>query len=232
LKVLTKIYLIALLLFVFGSSSAQIKYQQITLGAGAGAATAYAGAGQPQTKAAFYVGADYYPVQVFNFGMEAQSGTLSGIPVPGSRDLKSFSNSYKAVILDANLYLGAFFDGRQSGFLNFIRNFYGGVGYGVMFNSINNVDLANPGTTNNLTNTLKVISFKSGYEFAILKNRGNEPLLKADLSTRFYYVDGKGLDGYYENFAKNHSFYTYYAIGLKYTFILKTSYGQGYKKYD
>jgi len=232
LKILTKIYLVALLLVVCSKISAQITYQQFTIGAGAGAATAYAGADLPQTKAAFYAGACYYPVPVFNFGLEAQSGTLSGMPAPGSHDLKNFSNSYKTLILDANLYLGVFFNGQQNGFLNFIRNFYGGVGYGVMFDNIDNVNLANPGTTNNLTNTLKVISFKSGYEFNILKNSDNEPLLKADLSTRLYYVNGKGLDGYYERFAKSHSFYTCYAIGLKYTFVMKTSYTKGYKKYD
>ena len=231
MKVLTKIYITLLLLFVFSSLGAQTRYQQFTLGAGAGAATAYAGANQPQTKAAFYADACYYPWPVFNFGLEAQRGTLSGIPTTDSRNPKDFNNSYNALIVDANLYLGVFFDGQQNGFLNVIRNFYGGVGYGAMFNSINNVDLVNRGATDNVTNTLKVLQFKSGYECTILKNQYNEPLLKADLSTRFYYVNGKGLDGYY-NSAKTYGFYTYYAIGLKYTFIIRTTYGQGYKKYD
>jgi hypothetical protein len=231
LKVLSKVYLVALLLFVFNNSGAQIKYEQFTLGAGAGPATAYAGADQPQTKAAFYVGGYYYPVQFFNVGLEVQDGTLTGVPMLNSANAKDFSNSYKALILDANLYLGVFFKGQQNGFLNVIQNFYGGLGYGVMFNNINNAELGNPVVTDNVTNTLKAIAFKSGYECTILKNRYNAPLLKADLSARFYYINGMGLDGYYY-LAKTYSFYTYYAIGLKYIFIIKTTYGRGYKKYD
>jgi hypothetical protein len=232
LKGSTKIYLFAFLFLIFNRLSAQIRYQQFTLGGGAGAATAYAGADLPKTNAAFYVSACYYPITFFNVGLEGQSGTLSGVSTPQSIDLKSFNNNFKSIVLDANLYLGAFFGAQQNGFLNFIKNFYGGVGYGVMINNVDNANLGELKITDHINNTLSIIQFNSGYEFNILKNRVDEPLLKADLSARFYYVTGKGIDGYYDTYSKTHSYYTYFAVGLKYTFITGSSYGRGYKKYD
>jgi hypothetical protein len=224
--------LLVLLLFAISRLSAQIRYQQFTVGAGAGAATAYAGAAQNKTNAAFYGGMCYYPTPAFNVGLEVQGGTLSGAAPPNNIDLKSFTNSYKAFVLDANLYLGAFVDGDKNGFSNIIKNFYGGVGYGVLMGSINNFDLGNRISTDHINNTINIIPFNAGYEFSIVKNIYHEPVLKADISARLYYVDGRGLDGYYDIYAKSSSYYTFYSIGLKYTFIIHPSYGKGYKKYD
>jgi hypothetical protein len=231
-KGLAKVYLVFFLVFVFNALRAQTRYQQFTLGGGAGAATAYAGAAQIQTNAAFYTSACYYPATVFNIELEGQAGVLSGVSPYNSRNLKSFSNSYRAVILDANLYLGVFFDPQKSAFLNVIKDFYGGIGYGIMANSINNTDITSRNTIDHVNNTLKIIPIKGGYEYNIIRNKYNEPVLKADLSASFYYVNAKGLDGYYDNYAKASSFFTYYAIGLKYTIIIRTPYGRGYNKFD
>jgi hypothetical protein len=232
LKIPAKIFVLVFLSFVFSHLYAQTRYQQFTLGGGLGAATAYAGADRPQTNIAFYANACYYPVPVFNVCFEGQGGALSGAADSKSRSHKSFNNNYKAVIVDANLYLGVFFDPEKNKFLNVIKNFYGGVGYGVIANSINNVDLANIKTTNHVNNTLNMVPFKGGYEYSILKNRYNEPVLKADFSATFNYVIGKGLDGYYDNYAGAFSFYAFYAVGLKYTFIIHATYGKSYNKFD
>ena len=232
MKIWAKVYSVAFLLFAFSGLKAQTRYQQLTLGGGAGAAMAYAGAALSQTNIAFYASASYYPVPVFNIDLEAQAGTLSGAPSNKSKSKKKFTDSYNAVILDANLYLGAFFDPQTSGFLNVIRNFYGGVGYSVMANSVNNVDLADIKTTNHIDNTINVVPFRTGYECSILKNRYNEPVLKADFSFTFNYTIGKGLDGYYDSYSKSFNFYNFYAVGLKYTIIVKAAYGKGYNKYD
>jgi hypothetical protein len=232
LKNLIKIYLVVALLFVFSGLSAQTRYQQFTIGGGAGAATAFAGADIIQTNPAFYASACYYPMPVFNIDLEGQLGTLSGDPAGKGIDLKGFTNNYKAVILDANLHLGAFFDPEKNGFLNVLKNFYGGLGYGVMNNSVSNIYILNTKTTNHVTNTLHMIAFDGGYECNILRNKYNEPLLKASLSLNLYDVPAKGLDGYYDNYARAYSYYTYYSVGLKYTIIIKAPYGKGYNKFD
>jgi len=232
LKDLTKLYLFVFLLFVFSGASAQTRYQQFTTGGGAAVATAYAGAGVPQTNAAFYAGIGYYPYPVFNIELEGQSGTLSGVSMPGAKNLKNFNNNYKAVILDANLYLGVFFDAQKNGFLNVIKNFYGGIGYGVIAGSINNVEIPITGNINHVNNTLKMIPFKGGYEYDILRNKYNEPLLKIDVSATLNYVMGHGLDGYYDSYAKGYSFYAFYNVGIKYTFIIHSTYGKSYNKFD
>ena len=232
MKDLTKLYIFFFLLFVFSSASAQTRYQQFTAGGGAGAAKAYAGADVPKINTAFYADIGYYPFSVFNIELEGQSGTLSGVSSFNSRSLKNFNNNYQAVILDANLYLGVFFDAQKNSFLNVIKNFYGGVGYGVISCSINNVEIPITGAINHVNNTLKIIPFKAGYEYDIFRNSYNEPLLKIDVSARLNYVMGQGLDGYYDSYAKAYSFYAFYAVGIKYTFIIHSTYGKSYNKFD
>ncbi len=232
MKVLTKLYFCLFLICVFSDVGAQTRYQQFTAGGGAGAATAYAGADLPQTHAAFYADIGYYPFSVFNIELEGQSGTLSGVSAANSKSLKNFNNNYKAVILDANLYLGVFFDAQKNKFLNVIKNFYGGAGYGIIAGSINNVEIPITGAANHINNTLKIIPFKAGYEYDILRNNYNEPLLKIDLSARLNYVLGQGLDGYYDTYAKAYSFYAFYNVGIKYTFIIHSTYGKSYNKFD
>jgi hypothetical protein len=228
----TGIYLIIFLFFTFSRSQAQTRFQQLTLGGGAGIATAYAGADVAQANPAFYANICYYPFQVFNIELEGQSGTLSGVAKPHSRDLKSFSNKYQAVTVGANLYLGAFFDPQKDPFLNVIKNFYGGIGYGVITNSVNNIDLANLSAIDHVNNTLKMIPIKGGFEWTFVRNKYNEPVLKADFSTTFNYTIGHGLDGYYDNYGKSFNFYNYYTVGLKYTIIIKAAYGKDYNKFD
>jgi len=232
LKGIIKIPIFIGLFFIFSEASAQLQYQQIALGGGAGAAMAYAGAAKPQTNAAFYADICYYPVPVFNIGIEGQEGTLSGISLLNSRNHKNFSNSYKAVAVDANLYLGVFFKDQDDGFINVIKNFYGGIGFGVIANSVNNVNLLNATLMDHVNNTLKMIPFKGGYEYNILTNRAGEPVLKADVSLTLNYVVGKGLDGYYDNYANTTSFYTFYAIGLKYTIPIGGKHARDYNKFD
>ena len=232
MKDLTKIYVFLFLVFIFSGVSAQTRYQQLTVGGGAGAATAYAGAEVPQTHAAFYAGISYYPFSFFTIGLEGQSGTLSGIPTFKTTNLKSFNNNYQALTLNASLYLGAFFDAPKNGFLNVVKNFYGGVGYGVIAGSINNVEIPITGNVDHVNNTLKIIPFNAGYEYDIVRNAYNEPLLKIDVSARLNYVMGQGLDGYNDSYAKSHSFYAFYNVGIKYTFIIHSTYGKSYNKFD
>ena len=229
---LNRILLFAFCLFCPGAVIAQTSYQQITLGGGLGGATAYAGANSPKTDLAFYVDAAYYPIPLFNIGLQGQSGMLGGARAPNSINPKSFKNTYQAAMLTGQLYLGVFYQEGASSFLNALRNFYGGAGYGVIANNIYNTDISAAKITNHVTNTLHMVPVTGGYEFNILKNKFNEPLLKANFSSAFYYIIGKGLDGYYDNNSKSFDFYTFYAIGLKYTIILHANHGRSYNKFD
>jgi len=229
---LNKIFLTAVCLFSSGTIIAQTSYQQITLGGGPGAATAYAGADVPKTDVAFYVDAAYYPIPLFNIGFQGQSGMLGGTAAPKSINFKSFKNTYQAVTLTGQLYLGVFYEDGKNSVLNALRNFYGGAGFGVMASNIYNVDITAPKITDHVTNTLRMVPITGGYEFNILKNKFNEPLLKANFSSAFYYIIGKGLDGYYDNNSKSFDYYTYYAIGLNYTIILHGYHGRNYNKFD
>ena len=229
---MNKLLLIAICLFFPGAIIAQTSYQQLTLGGGPGVATAYAGADIPKTDLAFYLDAAYYPIPLFNIGLQGQSGMLGGSAVPKSINVKSFKNTYQAVMLTGQLYLGVFYQEGANTFLNALRNFYGGIGFGVMDNDIYNTDISTPKVTDHVTNSLRMVPITGGYEFNILKNKFNEPLLKANISSAFYYITGKGLDGYYDNNSKSFDYYTYYAIGLKYTIVMHANHGRSYNKFD
>jgi hypothetical protein len=229
---LNKVVLIVTYLFIAGWANAQTAYQQFTLGGGPGAATAYAGAALPKTEAAFYIDAGFYPIADGFINLQGQSGTLAGDAEPGSINHKSFQNSYKSVTLNAQLFLGVFYKEGNNGFLNFIRKFYGGSGYGVIINNITNVSVAAARTKEVVTNRLDIIPVTGGYEFNVLRNAYNEPMLKINISSTFYYVPAKGLDGYSDVNAAPYSYYTYYAIGLKYIFIVHTRPHRDYNRLD
>lgn len=228
---MNKIYFLILLALSAFNACAQTQFQQFALGGGAGLAKAYAGADIPNTNQAVYLAATYYPLPVANIELESQFGSFSGSASPNSANKKSFNSTFMAGLADANLYLGVFYSEGASGFLNFIRNCYGGAGYGVISSNINNVQLNQNHTPDHLQNTLRFIPIKAGYEYDIVRNQYGEPLLKATISARFNYVSAKGLDGYYDNYEKSSSFYTFYTVGFKYTFIIRGS-GKAYNKLD
>ncbi len=228
---------ILIVLFFLGTPyllKAQTRYQQITLGGGLGAATAYAGESVPETEAAFYADVAYYPVPEVFFDAQAQFGSLGGKATTGSLNQKAFANRYQSAMITGQLFLGVFYPAGDNSFLNFIRNFYGGTGYGVMANNVRYTDLSDPKVIDQTTNTLRFVPINGGYEFNWLKNRFNEPVLKVNISSSFYYIMGKGLDGYTSanSYANSFSFYTYYSIGLKYTLIIHGGYGRSYNKFD
>lgn len=228
---LVRLYIAAILLFFSATVQAQ-RYDQLTFGAGGGLAAAYAGAPIAQTNPVFYVDAAYYPFPLVNAGVELQDGQLSGTTTLQNRNHKAFTNNYKAVVLDANLFLGAFFQPGGSGFFNIIRNFYAGAGYGDMINQINYLSLGVNSAPNRESNNLRMIPFKLGYEYNIINDRFSEPVLKLDLSFRFNYIIGKGVDGYYDNYTRSFDFYNFYAVGLKYTIVMHHTFGRGYAGYD
>ena len=229
---MNKAVLLITLQFTTGLANAQTAYQQFTLGGGIGAATAYAGAALPKTDVAFDIDAGFYPVADGFINLQAQSGTLAGAAEPGSINHKSFQNRYKSLTINAQLFLGIFYEESNSGFLNFIRNFYGGSGYGVIINNTTNVSVAAAKTQDVVTNRLGIIPVTGGYEFNVLRNGHNEPMLKVNISSVFYYVPSKGLDGYNDVHAASYSYFTYFGIGFKYIFAVPARPHRDYNRLD
>ena len=219
------------IVFIPGILKAQSSFQQLTFGGGVGVAGAYAGAQVQKTTLAAFAAAGYYPIPDLNFNLEGQVGALAGAAIPGQKDLKSFNNHYQAIMLDADIHLGLFFDYRQSNFLTIIKGFYGGAGYGVVNDNVTNTDLANPKTTDNVKNTVRMVPVILGYEYNLL-NQYNEPFLKLCLSYSFNYCLDKGIDGYPTTYTNGANYYNYISAGIKYTIILRGVSGRTYNKLD
>jgi hypothetical protein len=77
-----------------------------------------------------------------------------------------------------------------------------------------------------------VVPLKLGYEFNLIKNSDNDPVLKADASLALNYIDGRGLDGYYDSFSKSINVYTFYTVGLRYAISLGHPGERSYNKFD
>jgi len=224
------------LLFVFLAAipcalKAQNGYQQLTFGGGAGATEAYAGAQVPKITLAAFANACYYPMPDFNINVEGEAGTLAGGAIPGATDLKSFNNNYRSISFSVEIQLGLFFNYRDNAFLNVIKGFYGGIGYGWLSGNVANADLTTAGVTDRVQSSLNIVPIRLGYEYTIL-NQYDEPFLKLFGSYSLNYAQGRGLDGYYTAYSHSANFYNYVSVGLKYAIILRGTFGRTYNKLD
>lgn len=229
---MNKLYVFLALVLACGAASGQTRFQQITIDGGVGATQAYAGAASSPINPAVYGGLSYYPIPDIYLQAAAQAGLLAGHPLQGAPDRKSFSNKYMGFDADVNVRLGIFFDYQNNDFLNVIKNFYAGAGIGYMSCRITNAEVSSYGTTDHLSNNLKYMPIRTGYEFNLLHNQYGTPLLKINLSTTFYYVADRGLDGYYDPSSKPWSLYMSYSVTAKYTFTFHGLYGHRYNRYD
>jgi len=215
------------LVLVWGQAKAQRNIQQVTFGGGSGIAMAYTGTVLQKMTVAFYSDVAFYPLPYININLEAQAGLLSGASL-NKKNRKSFNNNYQAAIINVELQAGMFIAPYKNSFLDRVRNFYAGTGYGLIHSEISNVNIINTEVTDHITNTLHIVPVKLGYEFGIIKNSYDEPILRANLSFTLNYINQKGLDGYYDAYAKSGSFYNYYAIGLRYAIILRHGRSKSY----
>ena len=228
---MNKLFSFIILMFIGGQISAQSNISQIVFGTGAGVAMAFDGATSPKPTLAFYGDAAFYPVAYLNLNVEGQAGTLSGA-VLNSKDRKRFNNNFKAVMINGELQAGAFIEPGKNSFLDLVRNIYAGIGYGLINNHVTNVNILKPKVTDQVNNTLHMVPFKLGYEYNLIKNSSNEPVLKVDASLALNYIDSRGLDGYYDHYSKSINFYTYYSIGLRYAISLNHLGERSYNKFD
>ena len=165
--------------------------------------------------------------------LEFQMGKLrgGGNTVAEDKDTRRFENKYKALILHVDYQLGDAIDYYRSGFLNILKNFYGGIGVGAMFNNVdaNRFSLIDQGyqfpgkqKTVNL-----VVPIRFGYEFKIFDYYG-VPKFGIDIGYQHNVTFGEGLDGYedptskFKNNAPDQ--YRQITIGFKYNFGTEHSY--------
>lgn len=164
----------------------------------------------------------YLPIEA-----EFQTGQLSGGgPLPKQDPYgRQYVNNYKAVILHADVQLGATIDYSGSWILNIVKNFYAGTGIGLINNSnvvqrtsIYEPSYVFPGKDNSLD---FMVPLRFGYEFKIWDSY-NQPSMAIDIGYIHNLAFGEGLDGYddpeskFKNNATNQ--YRQITIGFKYYF--------------
>ena len=168
----------------------------------------------------YYNLSPYIPI-----GLEFQAGTLSG----GSRTLdphkREFTNSYKALILHADLYVGQLIEYDYSTFNRIIKDFYVGAGIGLINNNMTDIARVQDGTgyvfpgVDKSTNLM--VPIRIGYEFRI-NNTFGEQFMGVNIGYITNVTWGEGLDGYADppSQFKNNSpdMYRQIVIGVKFNF--------------
>lgn len=144
---------------------------------------------------------------IYNYGpfassvAELQYGTLSGGGLTPNLDPfgREYVNHYAAFILRTDYQLGGIIGYSRSDFVNFLKNFYGGTGIGLVDNnnsvqrySIYQSTYKFPGADKSINVD---IPLRFGYEFKFY-NDFDEPYMAIDLCYVHSVVFGEGLDGY------------------------------------
>jgi len=176
----------------------------------------------------------YLPVEI-----EYQQGTLSGggLTIATDKYGRKYTNKYQAVLLHADVQLGATIDYEDSWVLTALRNFYAGTGVGFISNN-NTVQRTNvissngpatyifPGSNKNIG---LMVPIRAGYEFKIF-DAYNEPSWAIEVGYIHSFVFGEGLDGYNDPSTKfkNNAIdqYRQIVVGVKYYFGTVVSYNK------
>jgi hypothetical protein len=172
----------------------------------------------------------YLPVEA-----EIQIGQLSGGGLSPKQDPygRVYTNNYKAIIFHADFQLGGGIDYSDDWFLNIVKDFYIGSGFGFISNtnkvqrySIYQSTYKFPGVDNSLD---LMIPVRFGYEFKFFDDY-NEPAFAIDLGYIHTVAFGEGLDGYNDPSSKfkNNALdqYRQFNITFKYYFGRVVSYNK------
>jgi hypothetical protein len=230
------------------TAKAQVGYNYAQYGLGISTGVFKASTDVPNQKshAALAFNFNYYTTPYVNFTLEYQFGKVSGGAIeaigdsPSAEDLanylktdpylRSYSNSYKHIMLYADVQAGEIMDYSNDGFLNkALRNFYLGTGIGMIYNKMDYIQRNSPDDTyvygglDKGTNV--VIPARFGYQFKIY-NAYDEPAFLVDLGYQKNFVLGYGLDGYADPIlvTKSYESYSAFHIGVKFNFGTVVSY--------
>jgi len=177
---------------------------------------------------AFNANLTYFYNRYVPIVLEFQVGKLrgGGNTIAEDKDTRRFENKYKALMFHIDYQLGdAIDDYNPSGFMKFLKNLYGGIGAGVIFNKVDANRLSAieagyvfPGKdkSNNL-----IVPLRIGYEIKVY-DEYDTPILGIDIGYQHNVIFGEGLDGYddptfkFKNNALDQ--YRQLTIGLRYNF--------------
>jgi hypothetical protein len=214
-------------------------YQELGVGGGASYIRGYTNVQRQDNHPAFsayfiYNYNPYLPIE-----LEYQQGTLSGGGLTVDKDKygRQYTNNYQAILLHADVQLGAAIDYEDSWILTALRNFYVGTGVGFISNNVTvqrtNVIVANGPLTyifpGNNSSTGILLPLRFGYEFKIFDSY-NEPSWAIDVGYIHSFEFGEGLDGYNDDPSKfkNNAIdqYRQIVVGVKYYFGTVVSYNK------
>lgn len=225
----------------FGAISAKAQsgynYQEWGVGFDASYIRGYTNITKQDSHPAFNINFIYNYNPYVPITAEIQIGQLSGGGLTTNLDPygRMYTNNYKALIFHGDFQLGAGIDYEGSWILKFVKNFYGGTGFGFISNANKvqrtNVILANgpstyvfPGKDNSID---LMIPLRFGYEIRFF-DAYDEPSMAIDIGYIHNFAFGEGLDGYNDSskkFKNNASDqYRQITIGFKYYFGNVVSY--------
>ena len=208
------------------------RYTPYSIGAGGGLAQAAADLSKQINKSAFFINFNYNYSPYVTFTAELQAGKLAGGDRVTDKDTRAFENSFKDIVFYADFQLGEFIDYRDRKFLNMIKNFYAGTGFGVIQNKMTSIQRTSlidptyvfPGQD---ASTELMLPLRAGYEFKIY-NYYLEPYIRINAGYQVNLVYGEGLDGYNDppKIFKNHSVdrYSLISVSVKYSFGAPVTY--------
>jgi len=209
-------------------------YQKLGLGFDLSSVRGYTNINTQYDHAAFDISLLYNYSPYIPIAVEFQAGRLSG----GGPELyqdpygRSYTNNYKALIFHADIAAGEALGYTDSDFLNFIRNFYVGTGFGFLYDD-NKVQRTNiipangpltyvfPGKN---TSVNLDVPLRFGYEFKLFDAFG-EPKMAIVIGYIHSFVYGEGLDGYNDPSPhfKNNSTDQYRQIMIGYRYFFGSS---------
>ena len=213
------------------TASCQIKYipptaHMFSFGAGAGITTLYGDFYGKPNKVAEWAELDYNLTPYIAIGFNGQYGlmTTGGLDVTRKEDGFYVDNTYTTVNLNARVSLGAFLGHVPlSRFVEIINGIYGGVGVGVINNSIKpytkgglNQNLISPLVTSSTTQTLPL---NAGIDINVPKIFGYTGLM-VNVNYQYVFTGSDIVDGYDPavRFNKAKDTYTYLSAGLRFNF--------------
>ncbi|TSD64872.1 hypothetical protein FFF34_013315 [Inquilinus sp. KBS0705] len=230
-----KYFLLILIIISSVKLKAQDSYNYAAYGIGFGASYArpFADLKRNYDDRIYNVNLNYYYSPYLPITLEIQAGHLRGGGNTIAEDIatRRFNNNFKAVLLHANIQLGELIDYEGDFFMNVVKNFYLGSGFGFMINKVdaNRYSVIDPtyrfpGKDNSFN---MVIPIRFGYEFKIY-NSYDEPNIRLDIGYQHNMTFGEGLDGYNDGAVsfKNNALdqYRQITIGIKFNFGGESSY--------
>jgi hypothetical protein len=234
-----------LLIFVFASTTYLAKaqlgfnYKEFGIGVGVSYERGYTNISRQDYHFSENINFTYNYSPFVPITAELQLGTLSGGGTTINLDPygRKFNNNYKAFLVHGDYQLGEAIDYSDNAFLNAVKGFYAGSGFGLVFNS-NVVQRTNvipqngdltyhfPGSDNSINIAIPI---RFGYEFKLF-NEYDEPFMGISIGYVHNFVFGEGLDGYDDNPAKfkNNASnqYSQITVGVKFNFGNVTSYNK------